>query len=551
MKKNRALKIVDRFRGLYEKFGINYDMMRLILETKLLMDTRRAPAIMGNSVKNQDKADKFGGAKLLYGVFGVFMAIFVVIKFNIIIQMTIYFGMIMFFIGMSFIVDFASVLLDVRDKNVLGITGVDAKTINAAKLTNVIIYMTTITLYLGGPGAVASFRYGIPFGIVFIIELILINLFMILLTCFVYYLVLRFFDGEKLKDIINAIQIVLTIVITIGYQLIGRIFDFVETTDKVFSVTSWWQWFIPPLWFAGPLEIIESGQVNQSLIILTILALVVPLASIGIYFVIANSFENYIQKLNNNSYKGKDKTPLFFKVSNLICRSNTEKSYFNFTMGIIKSERNFKLRTYPNLAMGLIFPFIFLINTFNDYNSFQAWKTGMLTSSSYYTMYLSIFILAPTITCIKYSDQNKAAWIYKVVPIEDMSAVFKGVYKAVFYKMIFPVVLFIGILYTWIFGLRVIPNLIAIFLVTIFLSLIALKSMDKHLPFSVSYKDCEKMDDLGIVIVISILSAVLGGIQYFITKLNFGVYIFMGIILFAIALMWHFISKGKYYKIKF
>ncbi|MGG5461085.1 ABC transporter permease [Clostridium sp. B9] len=550
-KENKALKVIDRFSGLYEKFGVNYEMMRLILKTKLLMDTRRAPAIMTNSTKNQDKTDKFGGQQLLYGVMGVFIAIFVLIKFNIMIQMTMYFGMIMFFIGMCFIVDFASVLLDVKDKNILGITGVDAKTINAAKLTNVIIYMTTVTLYLGGPGALVSFRYGILFGIVFIIELILINLFMVLLTCFIYYLVLKFFDGEKLKDIINIIQIALTIVITIGYQLIGRVFDFVETTDKVFSVTSLWQWFIPSLWFAAPLEIIESGQINQSLIILTILAIVVPLVSIGIYFMIANNFENYIQKLNNNSYRGKDRTPLFFRVSNLICRSNTEKSFFNFTMGIIKSERNFKLRTYPNLAMGLIFPFIFLINTVDDYSSFHAWRVGMATSNDYYTMYLSIFILAPTIMYIKYSDQYKAAWIYKATPIADLSDVFKGVYKAVFYKMIFPVFIFVAILYTWIFGVRVIPNLIGIFLVAIFLSLIALKAMDKHLPFTVSFKDAEKMDDLGITIVIGILSGVLGGIQYFVTKLNFGIYIFIGIIMVGIALMWHFVSKGKYHKIKF
>lgn len=55
----------------------------------------------------------------------------------------------MFVIGTSFIADFAYVLLDVRDKNLLGITGVSSKTINAAKITNILIYMTKLSLAYG------------------------------------------------------------------------------------------------------------------------------------------------------------------------------------------------------------------------------------------------------------------------------------------------------------------------------------------------------------------------------------------------------------------
>ncbi len=94
------------------------------------------------------------------------------------------------------------------------------------KITNILIYMTKLSLAYGGVGILVSLRYGILFTIVFILEIILINLFMILITAFIYYLVLKFFNGEKLKDIINGVQIVLTVGIMIMYQLVGRLLIF-------------------------------------------------------------------------------------------------------------------------------------------------------------------------------------------------------------------------------------------------------------------------------------------------------------------------------------
>ena len=408
--------------------------------------------------------------------------------------------------------------------------------------------MTKLSLAYGGVGILVSLRYGILFTIVFILEIILINLFMILITAFIYYLVLKFFNGEKLKDIINVVQIVLTVGIMIMYQLVGRLFDILDVGSR-FAITSWWQGFIAPLWFAAPLEIIESGVVDRTLIIFTGLAILAPILSIIIYFKISKKFEDYIQKLNDNTYKGKDRISFSFRIGNLVCRSNTEKSFFNFTVNIIKSERNFKLKTYPNIAMSLVFPFIFLFNFIRSYESFADWKNHMANSNEFFTLYICIFMLTPVILMVKYSDQFKASWIYKAVPIDDMASIFKGTYKGVFYKMILPVYTILALVYLWVFGLRIIPQIIAILFVIIILNLITVKLMDKHLPFSVSFKDGERMDDLGITLFIFMLSGILGVVHYIINRLNYGVYIFILIELILIGILWTIISKSKYHKI--
>ena len=548
MKKDKSLAVVNRLRGVYEKLGIDYEMMRLILETKLTMDKRREPTINMNNKNSDEKDNKFGKALILYGVMGAFMSMTIIIKYNIMLQMAVYFGFFMFVIGSSFIADFAYVLLDVRDKNLLGITGVSSKTINAAKITNILIYMTKLSLAYGGAGILVSLRYGILFTIVFILEIILINLFMILITAFIYYLVLKFFNGEKLKDIINGVQIFLTVGIMIMYQIVGRLFYILDVGSR-FAITSWWQGFIAPLWFAAPLEIIESGAIDRTLIIFTGLAILAPILSIIIYFKISKKFEDYIQKLNDNTYKGKDRIPLSFRIGNLVCRSSTEKSFFNFTVNIIKSERNFKLKTYPNIAMSLVFPFIFLFNFIRSYESFADWKNHMASSNEFFTLYICIFMLTPVILMVKYSDQFKASWIYKAVPIDDMASIFKGTYKGVFYKMILPVYTILALVYLWVFGLRIIPQIIAILFVIIILNLITVKLMDKHIPFSVSFKDGEKMDDLGITLFIFMLSGILGVVHYIINRLNYGVYIFILIELILIWILWTIISKSKYHKI--
>lgn len=91
--------------------------------------------------------------------------------------------------------------------------------------------------------------------------------------------------------------------------------------------------------------------------------------------------------------------------------------------------------------MSLVFPFIFLFNFIRSYESFADWKNHMANSNEFFTLYICIFMLTPVILMVKYSDQFKASWIYKAVPIDDMASIFKGVYKGVFYKMILPVYL--------------------------------------------------------------------------------------------------------------
>lgn len=50
-----SLRILDRFRSVFQRLNIDYDVMRLILQLKLTMDSRRMPAIFsGSNVKKKE-----------------------------------------------------------------------------------------------------------------------------------------------------------------------------------------------------------------------------------------------------------------------------------------------------------------------------------------------------------------------------------------------------------------------------------------------------------------------------------------------------------------
>lgn len=545
MKEFKTLKFLDKTKNFYEKLGVDYQTMRLILKVKLTMDTRRTPTIMSNS-NNKVKENKLNGALGLYAFLGFFMAVTLFMPLNTFLQMTIFFGFFMFLIGSIFISDFSYVLLDVRDTNILGVTSISPKTLSAAKITHISIYILQISISYCGFSFLVSLKNGPIFTILFILSIILLDIFMILITSFVYFLILKFFNGEKLKDIINIVQIILSVFIFLSYQLIGRIYNFIDVSANI-SLKPW-LYFIPPAWFAAPFEMLTNGNYSTPLLILTSLSVIIPSISILIYSYISKSFEGYIQKLNNNTFKAKGSVPISKRISTLICFDKVQRNFFNFTVNLIKGERNFKLKTYPLLAMAVLFPLIFLMVDFSDFNSFSEFKNSLHTSNRYVFIYLTLAMIAPMSLMVKYSDNFKSAWLYKAVKITNTSSLYKGIFKGVFYKLILPPMIFTTIIFVFLFGLPVLIKLIPAYISLLILSLIVFISMDKYLPFSVPFKDANNMDDLGVNLFAMVIAAILGSFNYFLIKVQFGIYIFIFFQTIILILLWKFSFKGKLLK---
>ncbi|OAB37834.1 hypothetical protein PMSD_08230 [Paenibacillus macquariensis subsp. defensor] len=537
MNEFRTLKVLDRFRLLFERFGIHYVIMRRILQMKLTMDGRRVPTMLGNSGSRQDPEkddqNKFLRSMWLYLLLGtVVLAPVVMMSDNFIFQMSLVFGILIFMILTSLISDFSSVLLDIRDKTILDTKPVNARTIHAAKIIHISIYLFFITAALAiAPLIGGTIRHGIMFSVIFLFELVFIDILIVVLTALLYLVVLQFFDGEKLKDIINYVQIGLTLVMTIGYQFVSRLFSIVDF-NYVFD-GKWWQYFIIPVWFAAPFELFIHGDRNKVFLIFSLMAVLVPLISVYIYARCMPSFERNLQKLSDNSGTRKRVgRPKGMGISRFICSTQEERMFFRFTSDMIRNDRNFKLKVYPSLGLSLVFPFIFLFNSLQS----QEWDK-VSSSKSYLLMYAAALFIPSVMIMLKFSDSYKGAWIYKVMPVQELAPIFKGSLKAILVKLFVPLILFVSIIFIAVYGLRIIPDVVVFLLSICLYTVVSFLMLRKAVPFSEPYQVSGKGEQIPILVLMVIL-ALFAVCHLLSTAVNYGVYIYMILLIFVNIVSW-------------
>ncbi|HCW52379.1 MAG TPA: ABC transporter permease [Clostridium sp.] len=462
MKEYRFLKLLDKFQGIYTKLGVDYEKMRLILSMKLNLDSRKTTTIMNNKKKKDEDKDKnlFFMSLIMYAFMGIFIGALTLTSINMMYTFSISFGMFMFFILSIFISDFSSVLLDVRDKNIIGTKGIDNKTINAAKITHICYYILLTSFALGWLAIIGMFRYGLVTGILFIFEMIIADIFLIVLTALIYLVILRFFDGEKVKDIINFVQIGLTIIMTVGYQFVGRMFRFVDK-DIIVYESKVWNLLLPPMWFASPLYAVNGGYINNIIILLIILAFVVPIVSIILYVKNTSKFENLLSKLSIVKNKEKENNKgLLYKIGRYSCSNNEQKAAYDFSVSIIQKDRELKLKLYPSLGLSVIFPILFTFLFSNN----DKFSINNLSLSMSLNIYWFIFMIPSLLLILQCSNNYKAAWIYKTAFISDMTNIYKGAYKGFIANIILPLYLVESIIFIICFGVKVVPVLIVAFL---------------------------------------------------------------------------------------
>lgn len=543
MEDYRVLKFLDLFKGIFERFGIDYKAMRKILQVKLLLDSRRVATVLQNSKANREEnKDKNNFIKSLgmYLLLGFLMIPIVIFGQNYLFQMSIVMGMFMFFMMTSLISDFSSVLLDLKDKNILLSKPINNRTLNMAKIIHIFFYVFMTTMAMMGPALIASLiKNGVLFFFIFLMEIILIDLFLIVVTGLVYLLILRFFDGEKLKDIINYVQIGLTLTLSIGYQMISRIFQFVDF-DTVKFTNKWWTYLLTPVWFAGSFEFFIRGNRDGYIVAYTIMAFIIPIVSIIVYIKLMPEFERNLQKLTSAGKAKKNKDRLTGTISRLICKTKEERNFYRFATNMMKNERTFKLKVYPSLGMGFIFPFLILLSF-----SYTKDISQISQRSIYFTMYFSYIIIPAVLQFLGYSGDYKGAWIYETFPIDYWESIYRGTVKAAFINLFTPIFILISIIFLIVFKLSILPHIIIVYLNMMLSICILFMISEKNLPFSRAFEMSEGRGGFMAMILSFITIGCLGGAHYFIGKMPYGAYIYILISIVANMVFWKYAFRVK------
>lgn len=520
MKDFFVLKLLDNFKFIYDKMGVDYKQIRLILQSKLIIDARK------NSKDDTSERNSFYTSLIIYAILGLFSSFILLLRIDGFVRLTIYFTFIMSVIFMAFISEFSSVLLDIKDKNILSTKGIDSKTLNIAKITHILIYIFMLSLAISGFGIVVASKFGIKFLLLFILSIIFIDLFMIVFTSLLYSIIIKLFNGERLKDMINIMQIGISIIFIITYQVIGNSVNLFDST--IIYESKLWNIFIPPMWFASTFKIALSSSVSTMNIVLSILSIIIPTACFVVYIKNISKFEDNLNKLNDNTYKGskKDKT-LTVKISKLLCANKEERAFFNFICSILGKDRELKMRTYPSLALSLFLPYMLVFTLYEDISVVG----GCLS------IYLGIVMMIGILSILKYSNNAKASWIYHIAPVKSNSSIFKGTIKAILYKIYLPIMLLFSIGFIFIFKFIAVKHLIIITL-SLILTIIIITRIESTLPFSMNYSMAAMSSNIGKLMLYMIIIGVFALIHYLVSSNVIYTYMYILILILLIVISW-------------
>lgn len=476
-----SLKILDLFRPLFEAFGVEYEKMRLIVSMKLTLDKRK-----NNSSENKNSLMQ---SVILYLVIGLVASRIIVMPIDIMTKMTVLFALIFVMLLTCFITDFSSVILDTYDRHIIGITDVKDITLNMAKIVHIIIYISIISLSISAFSILMILMaYNIGFCLLFILCMILMDFLLIMMTSVIYYLLIKIFKGEKLKDVLNLFQIFMIFVFSIMYYFITSSLSDIQI-NYTFSINAY-DLFIPFMWFASLFCVIFYGKIQTLYIIMAILGIIVPILSILIYIKLTPAFERNLDKLEQVSYNEKDsksKKSFVSKLANKICKNNEEKSFFEFIYTNLSRDREFKTRVYPTLASGIIMPLVLLFVTYDRSISIMEYLKSLSTTNNFLNIYLAVILLQNCILLLKYSKEYEASFIYDVLPISKKKNIYSAEFKVIIIKLFVPIFIIIGIPYLILFKAKFIVHLLIAFVSTIFISMGTFRVNDKSLPFSEDY----------------------------------------------------------------
>lgn len=476
-----SLKILDLFRPLFEAFGVEYEKMRLIVSMKLTLDKRK-----NNSSENKNSLMQ---SVILYLVIGLVASRIIVMPIDIMTKMTVLFALIFVMLLTCFITDFSSVILDTYDRHIIGITDVKDITLNMAKIVHIIIYISIISLSISAFSILMILMaYNIGFCLLFILCMILMDFLLIMMTSVIYYLLIKIFKGEKLKDVLNLFQIFMIFVFSIMYYFITSSLSDIQI-NYTFSIKAY-DLFIPFMWFASLFCVIFYGKIQTLYIIMAILGIIVPILSILIYIKLTPAFERNLDKLEQVSYNEKDsksKKSFASKLANKICKNNEEKSFFEFIYTNLSRDREFKTRVYPTLASGIIMPLVLLFVTYDRSISIMEYLKSLSTTNNFLNIYLAVILLQNCILLLKYSKEYEASFIYDVLPISKKKNIYSAEFKVIIIKLFVPIFIIIGIPYLILFKAKFIVHLLIAFVSTIFISMGTFRVNDKSLPFSEDY----------------------------------------------------------------
>jgi len=487
-----VLALLDAFSRLFRLLRVDYPKFRAIMETKLTLDNRRPNSTMLQHVDRESK-NVLLMTLGFFGFMGLIIGLMVTMVDSPLVAMSFVFGFVMTFMTLTVIADFSSVLLDTADAPIIQPRPLDGRTILAARLAHISVYLLLLTSSLAaGSIIIASIRYGLVTLPVMLISLALELLFILFLVQVLYSLAMRYLSAERLREVILLIQsLAVLLVMSVGVVMTRALES--EVLRSATLSDRWWVYLLPPSWFAAPVDM-AAGNTGPSRIALTALAVIVPLAGIVLVIrVLGPRFGRQLERLEMeavdagpsrtvDSDRAGRETGMPVRLSGIVSKSPGERASFLLVWRMVSRDRQYRMRTYPMLALLVFYFAMFFFES--DRNLSET--VSEMTASNQHLMFLYyIAFVAPFfITNLKFSPSYEAAWVYRALPFIRPGEILLGGLKAVIFRYVAPIYLSVSTILVLLWGPRILLDIILAGFTGSFIILLYANTFGRDFPFS-------------------------------------------------------------------
>jgi hypothetical protein len=261
-------------RRLFSALGIDFDQWKALTAVLVKLDFRMSS--IGQTTGDVKIALALLFQFIFYTLFGAGMAVFVLFSRDLFLSGTLAMTMTMFIIGTAVLLDHNSAISSPNDYAILGFRPITSRTYFAVRLTNVLLYTTTLTtVAVWLPAAAVFLRYGPSVGVAGIAAFYACSTSTALAILTGYASMLRLIGPSAIKRALSCVQLVMSFLIYGGYMLVSSFITKSYIASLALPKTNWLL-LVPVTWFAsylplaagntGPREIIPAAASLVALI---------------------------------------------------------------------------------------------------------------------------------------------------------------------------------------------------------------------------------------------------------------------------------------------
>jgi len=483
-----ALWLADRLRRPLAALGVDFPAFRILLRTRLLLDQRAAPSLgLGAAPAGAAKDSGFSfGVTLMLSVFWLaglpagLLAIIGGVPADA--WMAAVSGLALGLFGLQLVLFYGTLLLDPTDIGVLQSRPVSDRTLFAARLAHVGVY-----LLLGGaslsffPMFLGCLGYP-PLAVLPVVPLTigLSALLALGLVALFHGLTLRLVGPTRFQRVSLWMQILLATFLLGGLQLVvpllresGVLLAVVERPEL--------RVFLPPFHFGGLFAVLLGSRTPADLQ-LAGLALILPVAALaaavvvaGRHFVAGLSGQLVVRAARGASWPG----GLARRLGRRLCRTREEHAAFDFALALSRRDRIFLRQALPGtLGMSIVGLGLMLPLRLDD-------KAAFLLPFFVPAAVCFVALTGPTLLeAGRFSEHWAARWIFAALPVSAPGPLLRGGTLALLVGWAAPTLLAVALLSATISGPAQWLEVAVALLAASLLVLLPLPALELRVPFT-------------------------------------------------------------------